>query len=50
MILYFDFDGTLVDVKDKYYDIYKAFVSEHEGVTLAKEEFWNLKKNLMRLP
>ena len=44
MNIYFDFDGTLIDVRDKYYAIYNAFVSTHGGVGLDQQKFWNLKK------
>lgn len=44
MTIYFDFDGTLVDVRNKYYAVYKAFVAEYQGAALDKKEFWNLKR------
>jgi phosphoglycolate phosphatase-like HAD superfamily hydrolase len=44
MIIYFDFDGTLVDVQYKYYAVYKSFVSRFSGTPLDRAEFWDLKR------
>ena len=44
MIIYFDFDGTLVDVRNKYYAVYSSFVSQFAGEPLDRGEFWELKR------
>ena len=47
MTIYFDFDGTLVDVKLKYYKIYCDFIHENGGKSLDVEEFWKLKRAMV---
>ncbi|MEN8688055.1 MAG: HAD hydrolase-like protein [Desulfuromonadales bacterium] len=44
MIIYFDFDGTLVDVQNKYYAVYSSYVSRFAGTFLDRCEFWKLKR------
>jgi phosphoglycolate phosphatase-like HAD superfamily hydrolase len=48
MILWFDFDGTLVDVRAKYLGLYHAFGNEHGArAMLPDDEFWALKRGGM---
>ncbi len=44
MFIYFDFDGTLIDVREKYFALYSEFMSGRKGVLLSKEQFWSLKR------
>jgi phosphoglycolate phosphatase-like HAD superfamily hydrolase len=45
MKIFFDFDGTLVDVSDRHYQVYKSLVENYEGVPLAKSVYWKLKRS-----
>jgi phosphoglycolate phosphatase-like HAD superfamily hydrolase len=42
--LYLDLDGTLIDVSDRYYRIYKEVVLSIEGNPLEKSEYWGLRR------
>jgi phosphoglycolate phosphatase-like HAD superfamily hydrolase len=44
MNCFLDFDGTLIDVSDKYYKVYHTFINIHHGLALDKETYWNLKR------
>lgn len=44
LTIFFDFDGTLIDVKSKYYQIYADFIAGYNGICLGLEEFWALKR------
>lgn len=44
MLLFFDFDGTLIDVKRKYFAVYDEFVQLYKGRTLSINEFWSMKR------
>lgn len=46
MILWFDFDGTLVDVREKYLMLYRIFCRRHgAGTPLPDDTFWQLKRD-----
>jgi len=45
MIILFDFDGTLVDVKDKYYHVYCDFLKKHKAKPMGLDKFWDLKRS-----
>lgn len=49
MKLFFDLDGTLVDVKDKLYNIYNYLISEYgkKSDILNVDEYWKLKKSAL---
>lgn len=42
--LYLDLDGTLIDVSERYYRIYKETVLSIEGDPLEKSEYWRLRR------
>ena len=43
MTLFFDFDGTIVDVSERHYRAHIAALGEHKRV-LSKEAYWRLKR------
>lgn len=45
MLIFFDLDGPLLDVSEKYYEVYKDLVNEFQGRSLSLEEYWNNKRN-----
>jgi phosphoglycolate phosphatase len=44
MTIWFDFDGTLIDVRAKYFALYRAFMAHYGIPPLADELFWTLKR------
>ncbi|MDB5123361.1 MAG: hypothetical protein JWP94_1490 [Mucilaginibacter sp.] len=46
MTVFFDFDGTLIDVKLKYFNIYIDFVRKYNGIALDVNRFWTLKRSM----
>lgn len=42
--LYLDLDGTLIDVSERYYRIYREIVLAIGGNPLEKSEYWRLKR------
>lgn len=46
MTVFFDFDGTLVDVKYKYYKIYTDFIALHNGIAMDIDIFWDMKRSM----
>ena len=48
MNLFFDFDGPIIDVSDRYYRAYLNSLNElqpNKNLILTKEAFWELKRN-----
>jgi phosphoglycolate phosphatase-like HAD superfamily hydrolase len=45
MTLFFDLDGPILDVSDKYYRVYSDILREMKFVPLDKKEYWEAKKN-----
>lgn len=43
--VFLDFDGTLVDIKPRHYEVYRRCVMEFKGVPLRIDEYWNLKRH-----
>jgi len=43
--IFWDYDGPILDVSNKYYEVYKAILIENSDSYLTKSEFWNLKRN-----
>jgi phosphoglycolate phosphatase len=44
MMIFFDLDGTLIDVSQKYYAVYVAFVRNSNGVPLPLDAYWEIKR------
>lgn len=44
-IIFLDIDGTIIDVSQKHYKVYKDLIKKYNGVPLSKTEYWNFKKN-----
>lgn len=44
MKIFFDLDGTLIDVSEKYYRIYSDFALLKKIEYLTKEEYWSMKR------
>lgn len=43
--IFFDLDGTLIDISEKYYRVYRDFMLAHtRRRALSKEKFWRLKR------
>jgi phosphoglycolate phosphatase-like HAD superfamily hydrolase len=45
MNYFIDFDGTLIDVSDKFYKTYSHILLEHGQEILEKSLYWELKRN-----
>ena len=44
MKLFFDLDGTLIDISEKYYRVYVDILAEAGFSTIGKKEYWNAKR------
>jgi phosphoglycolate phosphatase-like HAD superfamily hydrolase len=42
--IFFDLDGPILDVSDKYYRVYADLVFEQEGQPIPKPQYWNYKR------
>lgn len=42
--IFFDLDGTLIDIADKYFRIYADFASQKDIPYRSKNDFWRLKR------
>ncbi len=42
--LFFDLDGPILDVKNRYYNVYKKFIKAHSGKPLTIKKYWGLKR------
>jgi len=45
MMLFFDFDGTIVDISGKYFSVYSDFVRMHGGSAMTQRQYWELKRS-----
>jgi len=45
MYYFVDFDGTIIDVSEKFYQTYVSILQQHNFNVLSKERYWELKKN-----
>ncbi len=45
MKVYFDLDGTLIDISKRHYLVYKNAVLHFGGKPLSKKKYWQLKRN-----
>jgi phosphoglycolate phosphatase-like HAD superfamily hydrolase len=45
MYFFFDFDGTLLDISEKFYTTYADILKRHSQNTLDKSLYWELKRN-----
>lgn len=43
--IFFDLDGTLIDISEKYYQIYADFMISNRLHTMDKKHFWRLKRS-----
>jgi phosphoglycolate phosphatase-like HAD superfamily hydrolase len=44
-MFFFDFDGPILDVSERYFSVYARIIRECGGNPLLKDEYWNLKRN-----
>lgn len=44
LTIYFDLDGTLLDVSGRYYAVYSRLVSQMGGKPLSQEDYWRLRR------
>ncbi len=45
MMLFFDFDGTIVEISRKYFCVYSNFVRMHGGTALPQRLYWERKRS-----
>ncbi len=45
MKLFFDLDGTLIDISEKYYRAYNDILTEAGFSTIVKKEYWDAKRH-----
>jgi phosphoglycolate phosphatase len=45
MNIFFDLDGTLIDISGKYYRVYADLVGTYNGDSLSRSAFWRHKRN-----
>jgi phosphoglycolate phosphatase len=43
--IFFDLDGTLIDISQRHYTIYYELITEYQGIPLSKNIYWKLKRN-----
>lgn len=43
--LFFDFDGTLLDIRKRFYNLYVDCLQELGGFPLSQDQYWNFKQN-----
>lgn len=43
--IFFDLDGTILDVSNRYYNVYKDLVCAFGGDPLSRNKYWDLKRN-----
>ena len=44
-MIFWDLDGPILDVSEKYHTLYKNILLENNMQALSKKEYWNLKKS-----
>jgi phosphoglycolate phosphatase-like HAD superfamily hydrolase len=44
MAIFFDLDGPILDVSEKYYKVYSDILSQNGFKVLSKSEYWNAKR------
>lgn len=44
MKIFCDFDGTLVDISERHYTVYRSIVEKFQGKPLAKNDYWHAKR------
>lgn len=45
MKIFFDLDGTLIDISERYYRVYTDILNKAGFSTIGKKEYWNAKRN-----
>jgi len=45
MNIYFDLDGPLLDISERYYMVYKSICDRYGFCSLSKDKYWKLKKS-----
>lgn len=48
--VFFDLDGTLLDVSERNYRVYCEVTEQFHGTPLAKDEYWELKRKKAKWP
>lgn len=48
--IFIDLDGPILDVSEKYYQVYRSVVLTLGGRPLGKNRYWHLKRNKFSLP
>ena len=44
-MIFWDLDGPILDVSDKYFTLYKNILLDNNMQALSKKEYWSLKKS-----
>lgn len=50
MKVFFDLDGTLIDVAPRHYQVYTEVVKSFGGVPMPQKEYWQLKRKKIKWP
>lgn len=50
MRIFLDFDGTIIDISNRHYYVYKKIVEKLKGTPLDKNMYWRKKRNKIPLP
>lgn len=45
MKIFFDLDGTLIDISQRHYQVYKSAVVKFDGEPLPQKRYWQLKRD-----
>ena len=48
--IFFDLDGPLIDISEKFYKLYTDIFVKHHQPTLSSREYWELKRNKVPEP
>jgi phosphoglycolate phosphatase len=43
-IILFDLDGTIIDIRSKFYNLYVDCLTQHGGTPISNEQYWHLKQ------
>jgi phosphoglycolate phosphatase len=49
-VIFFDLDGTLIDVSIRHYQVYSELVEKYAGKTLPKDRYWSEKRLKTKWP
>jgi phosphoglycolate phosphatase len=44
-VIFFDFDGTILDIRNRFYKVYYDCLTMFNGTPISREEYWQLKQS-----